>query len=195
MLGAEMNKSLLAFVVVMCVAGTTQGALTFTATNQQSGFSGILNPSLRITQTPWNFAGTNYSALTRIDTITLTLSVLDGDTAPNEFDEHRLTLGLDGIDTGLVLNGFKNGITTTLTLTGESTSTDVFQALVSDGQLMGTVIDADPAHNPNWIKLVGSQKATLSLTGPTSVCPTPGALFLCSLGTAMVGWVRRNRIV
>lgn len=190
-LGAEMKTMLSAFVVILCISGATQGALTVTATTRQSGYSGILNPSLSITQTPWDFSGTDYSALTGIDTITLTLTMLDGDTGPNDFDEHRLSLALDGIDTGLLLNGFKDGMTTTLTLTGADTSTGLLQALMADGQLTGSVTDADPAYNPNWIKLSDKHYTTLALTGPVAVCPTPGALLLCGVGTCIVGWIRR----
>ena len=73
----------------------------------QSGFNGPQNASsYPLTGTPYDFTGQTNGYITSIDSITVTLTVEDGDTAPAEFDFGNLTLGLDGIDTGLHLNGF-----------------------------------------------------------------------------------------
>src|SRR5574337_1330809 len=48
-----------------------------------------------------------------ITSLSITLTLDDGDTGPGNFDEHQLHLALDGIDTGLLLDGFRDGETDT----------------------------------------------------------------------------------
>ena len=59
--------------------------------------------------------------ITSIDGLTVSVaSILDGDTGAGDFDENNLTLALDGIDTGLVLNGLAAGSETTAPASAEA---------------------------------------------------------------------------
>lgn len=74
----------------------------------------------------------------------MTLTLTDGDLGPGNFDYDDLTLGLDGINTGILLNGFFNGFSDTVTVTGvPNNASAILAALQADGRLVGTVIDAD----------------------------------------------------
>jgi hypothetical protein len=88
--------------------------------------------------------GAGYNQLTSITQLTVTLSIFDGDSDTGEYDFNNLTLGLDGIDTGLALNGFQNNQIASLTIDQipVPTATALLAAL-QDGRLVGTVIDSD----------------------------------------------------
>ena len=66
-----------------------------------------------LTAAPWDF-GASAGLLGSISNITITLTVGDGDSALGERDFDQLTLALDGIDTGLHLNGFAAGTGNTM---------------------------------------------------------------------------------
>ena len=141
----------------------------------------------------------------------MTLTLNDGNTAPGDFDENNLTLGLDGINSGLKLSGFGQvgdgfgGFHTVNTLTITSTPADIqnnaaalamiLSALQADGQLVGTVIDRTPGDN--LVAFPIDAVTTLSITGdgvmnPTVGSPEPATLLTASLAT-VAGFVAARR--
>jgi hypothetical protein len=113
---------------------------------------------------PYTF-GNEVQACESIDSITVTLTLFDGDTGRGPFDTDRndLTLGLDGIDTGIALNGFPDSETVTNTLTGvPKHMTQILAALKEDGQLVGSVIDRKP--DDNFVGIPATFDTTLEIT-------------------------------
>lgn len=189
-----MRKKVFAICFVLLTAQSVFAALTVTSSQVQIETSGLVNPSMLITgQTPWDFSGQNYMALNSIDEISVTLTLLDGDTALSDFDWSEIVLDLDGLDTGLALNGFAGDQTMVdYTVTGTNQAAGLLNALQSDGLLLGRLLDLSP--NDNYIKVRGGYMATLSLTDhePATV-PVPGSVLLSSLGVLTAGWLKRKR--
>jgi hypothetical protein len=86
----------------------------------------------------------NYNGLASIGSLTLTVTIRDGDSATGNFDFNNLTIGLDGIDTGIKLNGFPDGPITTLDISGApANAAAILAALKADGMLKLSVFDSD----------------------------------------------------
>jgi hypothetical protein len=86
----------------------------------------------------------NYNGLASIGSLTLTVSIRDGDSATGNFDFNNLTIGLDGIDTGIKLNGFLDGPVTNLDVSGvPNNAAAILAALKADGKLNLSVFDSD----------------------------------------------------
>jgi hypothetical protein len=141
---------------------------TLTSTVPQSGFAGGSSTSSPLTGAqPFTFGAQEVQACQSIESISVTLTLFDGDTAPGDFDENQFTLGLDGIDTGILLNGFPNEQTVTLTIPGTpNNAADILAALQADNQLAGTIIDASPADN--FIEIPANFDTTLEITCATA---------------------------
>ena len=87
----------------------------------------------------------------------------DGDSAPGDFDFNDLTLYLDGINTGIILNGWPNNANDFRnTVSGTPLNGDaILAALQADGKLIATFNDADPSDN--FWDLSGGFDATLKI--------------------------------
>jgi hypothetical protein len=118
------------------------------STIEQSGFSNFIGEQASLTARPYTFPAQDVASCLSIQSISVTLTLDDGDTGAGEFDEGDLTLGLDGIDTGIELDGFPDGQEVTLTITGSpNNAAAILVALKADNELDGSILDADPGDN------------------------------------------------
>lgn len=154
----------------------------------------MVNPTREITGTsPWDFSGTSYLSLTGIDEISVTLRLQDGDTDFGDYDIGELMLELDGLNTGVALDGFTTDLVITKTVTGTNQAAGLLAALQTDGLLLGKILDLSP--NDNWVYVLPEFTATLSLTdNDLSVVPVPGAFLLSSLGAGAAAALKRRRL-
>jgi hypothetical protein len=189
----------LATVAILAVgnqASAAIGGLVLSDVELQSDFAGPFADSLVITDNPFDFSGQDYGLLAAIDSLSITLTVEDGDTDVGEFDHNDWTLGLDGVDTGLVLNGFSNDLTVTKSFNQipVPAQDQILANLKADGQLIATIIDRDHPNN-NWVALCcDTHYATLTLEGQHM--PEPSTMVIWSLlGTSVAGlaWWRRRK--
>ena len=155
----------------------------------------MVNPTLAITGAfPWDFTSQSYMSLTGIDEISVTLTLLDGDTDTGEFDVGQLVLELDDLNTGVVLDGFNHAFEITQTVTGTNQAAGLLAALQTDGLLFGNILDLSP--DDNYVKVLDGYTATLSLTdNDPAVVPVPSAMLLCSLGVAVTSRLSRRRLL
>jgi len=170
----------LAAATVFTLAGAAHAApVTLTSTVDSSGYNGGTTAAIPLTadnsfvkkNTPWSYEADLVDALDEIETISVSLILGSADSAAagdTNFDE--FTLALDGIDTGLTLNGAWQVITTPgeddirppLTFTGTPLDPEaILAALKDDGKLVGTIIDSDPGDD--FITL-GSSQASFGTT-------------------------------
>jgi hypothetical protein len=146
----------------------------------------------------YDFAGQDYASLASIDKLTVTLSMNDGDSDVDMFDFDNLTLGLDGIDTGLKLNGFPATGILTLNIEGPTTAAALLAALQDDGRLVGTVIDSDSdgysQQNPmEFIGFPADIQTTLVIEGQGGgVIPLPAAALMAPLGAGLFSMASRR---
>jgi len=129
----------------------------------QSGDTNIpaQNAKINATNAPFDFA--NPEKFTSIQNISITATIEDGDSAPGEFAENDLTLALNGIDTGIKLNGYRSDQVDTRTNAGAPANADqVLAALKADGELNATIVDHDP---PGILSVPANFQTTLVLKG------------------------------
>ncbi len=144
----------------------------------------------------------NGSALCSIDAMQFTMTIQDGDTGLSDFDYNNLSLALDGVNTGIKLNGFKAGEKNSLSFSidenslgwSDSAMQQILDNLKSDGQLFASIVDATP--NDNAVNLYSAFDTTLTLTG--TVCPpdpnaVPEPATILMWGAAGLVLVYRNR--
>ena len=169
--------SVLTFSAVCSILAITVPArsvlaqVTLTSTVPQSNFSGPQNRGeYPLTgSAAYNFTTQDYPSLASIDGLSVLLRATDADTGTGmgNYDFGDLTLGLDGINTGIVLNGLPNNTTRTFTFSGAPNNSDlILAALQADGQLVGTVFDSDPDDGDDTIGFpLASNVTTLTLFG------------------------------
>jgi hypothetical protein len=87
------------------------------------------------------YAFSRVGKLRRLERVTITLTVDDGETEAGDPDHGQLSLALDGIDTGILLDGFPDG-ELTLTRGGvPDNAPQILAALRTDGELEASIID------------------------------------------------------
>jgi hypothetical protein len=124
--------------------------------------------------TPFTFSNT--SKIRSLDQIAIQLTIDDGDTGSGDLDQGDLFLELDGINTEIKLNGFRNNQTDTRTITGTldpGKEAQILAALKADGQLAASIKDADAddidpdttAGSNNKVSLPATSNTTLVISG------------------------------
>jgi hypothetical protein len=109
-----------AVALSMALAGDAQAKkkkpkpVDLQSTVAESGYNDTFNgvgDTAPINGSPFTYnAKKKFTSLTRVN---IWLTMADGDTQPGQSDFNQLTLGLDGFDTGILLNGFDgDGVTT-----------------------------------------------------------------------------------
>jgi PEP-CTERM motif-containing protein len=194
----HIRKMLVAAGIVMTLAFTAPGAsaLTLTSSVAQSGHAGFAVIYPITGEATFNYTAQNYLLLTSIDSLSITLKIFDGDTAPGDFDVNNLILELDGVDTGITLNGFRNGFIDELTITGSPINTAaILSGLQADGRLVAKILDLTPGDND--LNLTSSFQTTLVLESNTNTNPTPtpepATLSLLGLGLGGLFMYRRRQ--
>ena len=140
----------------------------------------------RITgDTPYSFS--EAQKFIKLNSVSATVSIEDGDTGDGELDRDHLHLVLDGIDTGIKLNDFTNsGISepeppaVTNTVSGDlapDVADQILAKLKEDGELAATIVDVPPVNSPdfdeanpeipfgNQVRLPSANQTTLKLDG------------------------------
>jgi hypothetical protein len=133
-------------------------------TVQQRGAGPIPAHNAAIDDVPFAFA--KVGKIRRLDRITITVTLYDADTDPDlgGQDVGDLILALDGIDTGIALDGFPGGETDTETIGGVPLNkAQILAALKADGELEASIVDADPGDNT--LSVPADAAATLVLKG------------------------------
>jgi hypothetical protein len=197
-------KSLFAGVAISALALSASAApLSISSTVDESGSTipqtGGTYPLT--TATGYDFTGMGANTLTSIDSLTVTLTVVDGNSGAGDFDFNSLFLSLDGINTGLALNGFLGGQIVTLDLSGNpALAGSILTALQADNHLVGGVFDID-ADGPagNVIGFPGTIQTTLVINGQSNAngggggtVPLPAAIFIAPLGAGLAGIYSRR---
>jgi hypothetical protein len=106
-----------------------------------------------LTATPYTFKQINKPKTVNNISVIVNLFAIN----PNDTG---LFLGLDGIDTGIPLQGFTNN--TNFTATGTPINGKQIAKAAADGQLVGTIIDRTP--NDNVVR-VNNNNTTLTIKG------------------------------
>lgn len=133
-------------------------------------------------------------ALSGLTGFEITLTLFDGDSAPGDYDYGNLSLGLGDADTGLLLNGFRNGQTDTQTLSlgalASSVAAQIYADLIDDGRIVAYILDSDSDRNAggdagpngkNSIALAQEYPGTLALSGDPAIPAQAFALRLAAL--------------
>lgn len=205
---------LLAFACGWVGADTVQG-LTINSTVQEdngatsNGLDGNQNlystptagPATITTAGGYDFTATMYMTLTNITSISVTLTVQDGNseaTQPDGFDYNHLRLALDGTDTGLLLNGFRgNALQDTLTFTGTPTNAaTILASLKADGKLVGTITTDNPNDTltmPNEVFLGNDQNNAVTSLSVTGAVPEPQTWAWMGVSFLTLAGMRRFR--
>jgi hypothetical protein len=205
-------KSVLAAAIAMGATAMSASAaqLTISSTVAQSGYNSDQNQaSYPLTGTPYDFTGTvnSFANISSIDQLTVTLEMNDGDTGVGDYDFGSLTLGLDGHDTGLKLDGFTNNNIVSLTLSSLSVQLqNLIIADLADGQLVGSVLDATPGNSTPAGDTIGfpfvvDTSLDLVVSGPNLAAPgggggnpvpLPAAVLVAPLGAGLAGIYSRR---
>lgn len=119
--------------------------------------------NITVPDNPFSFR--KASKIVRIDRIAITATITDGDTGSGETERGDLVLVLDGVNTGIPLNGYRGGLRDTRTNGGVPINKrEIRNKLRQDGELRATIKDRDPGPNQDII-LPANRETKLVIKG------------------------------
>lgn len=146
------------------------------------------------------FDFTGQPALANLTGMEITLTMQGGDTGAGDFDFNQLSLGLNGMSTGLKLNGFAGESEQTLTFSlhegdpgwlNQATRENILSSLSDGVMILASIKDATP--NDNCVNLYSMFDTTLKFTG--QAVPEPSSILAWSLASvALFGFARGRRV-
>lgn len=132
------------------------------APTYQTGDSGSPD-GIAITDPSYPFQFTRVGRIVSIQKVTTSMTMFGGNTTPGQFDEDNLVLALDGVDTGIKLNGFGSGFDT-LTISGvPDHAAELVKQLKADGTLAATIVDRTPGDGD--VIIYDATQTTLTIAG------------------------------
>jgi hypothetical protein len=146
-------------------AATRDFSKTSTKPQNESGGNFVPADGASITVPDSPFSFTKTSKIVRIKRIAITATITDGDSGVGETERGDLLLVLDGVNTGIPLNGYRNGLQDTRTNGGVPINQrELRNKLRQDGELHATIKDRDPGPNQDII-LPANFETTLVIKG------------------------------
>jgi hypothetical protein len=146
-------------------AATRDFSKTSTKPQNESGgdFVPAHGANITVPDDPFSFA--KASKIVRIDRVAITATITDGDTGAGDTERDDLLLVLDGVNTGIRLNGYRSGLRDTRTNGGVPINQrELRNKLRQDGELHATIKDRDPGPNQDII-LPANFETTLVVKG------------------------------
>lgn len=178
-------KAVAAALGLMVAGQLAHAQTTISSMQLQSNFNGGTGAGQSAPINASRFDFSSQTQLLSIDSISITFTVIDGDTGlgPNntsdtpyppdgeqhgddDFDVNSLSLRLDGIDPGtnFLLNGFTSfqapldsGDFVTLTFTGAPSNSAALLGALQDGLINATVFDATGVANSNGFQIPNTE--------------------------------------
>jgi hypothetical protein len=157
---------LLSTVSALSLNAVTCAGPVITSTRIQSGFAGVVplaSTSNFLTVSTFSFSG--QSLTNRVDWLSITLTLSDGDTGLGDADAGAIELTLDGVKTGLFADGFRNRWVEQRTFSGAISSVlgTSLTAAFSDGIAILGIVDhtnnlVDRYFNGNFISAIHGNK-------------------------------------
>lgn len=194
-------------------------AITGTVSSTGAPAGTVINPS----GNPWTFSSAQVNSLQSISSISITMTVFDGDSGSNQsnpganFDFNDLTLGLglpgvlttsggQLVDTGIRLNGFDsaliNGSDITLTITGSiangtlsSSAASALLSLLQSPAYQGQLsgLILDSTGAPDSNGMTVPGNFSTTLSITGTAVPEPGTTSLLATAAAIAGFVYLRR--
>jgi len=119
--------------------------------------------NITVPDNPFTFA--KASRVVRINRIAITATITDGDTGAGDTERNDLLLVLDGVNTGIPLNGYRHAFQDTRTNGGAPINKrELRNKLRQDGELHATIMDRDPGPGQDII-LPANFETTLTIRG------------------------------
>jgi hypothetical protein len=166
------SMAVLVFAAQLSFAST----ITLSSSVHQNGINSVIGNGVTFTAGQgYDFTGQDFASLATIDSITIALSFFDLDTAPGNLDFDKVTLTLDGVNTGMRLNGFPDSASATQTITDvprnpatQQPSTSVADAILGalhgDGRLTGGIVSTNVGSS-NAFQAPATFVSTLTIVG------------------------------